>query len=320
MARRSKKDPTGQGTARAKAKKRTNARLASAERTIKERFRAIPRTRRTVAPVVNADDTVVYDYELTAEELAALQAEIGATLDGELETQSERVPPDWYAKPELEQAHRDGTLGAFVKLNALIAGAVLAGVLVRGMEPQQVTPERVLGSRPYRDALNSVYVSGYAAVKSLSSGTAAQVFQRLNAGIKARKTPTEISADISERFNVARSNAERIVNTEINQAYNNAQLGAVRIATEESGVEFGVTHISALLPTTRDNHAARHGLDYTVEDQEAWWDSGANRINCHCTTEPVRLDENRRAVHSETERRRLDEERAALLELKARKA
>lgn len=313
--RRTKQDPTGQARNRKRARAALDKRLNSAKRAVVALFLGIPRRSKRVAPVVNADETIVYTYDLPPEQLVAVQDQVRTEINRELETTGDRVPPEWFYKPEVEQPYRQGTGVAMVDINALIAGAVVAGVLVRGMEPRQVTPEAILTSRAYREALNFVYVANFNAIKTLSQRTADQVIQRINAGIGAGKSPTDIAADISERFDVARSNAQRIADTEVNAAFNNAQMNAVDVATEQSGLDFGVTHISALMPTTRDHHAARHGLTYTTADQTEWWDSDSNRINCHCSTKPVRLDENRRAIHSEVERKRLEEERAALLAL-----
>ena len=91
----------------------------------------------------------------------------------------------------------------------------------------------------------------------------------------------------------------RIADTEINKAYNDTRLNAVELAAERTGLRAGVLHISALLPTTRDNHAARHGLVYTPQEQMQWWNTGSNRINCKCSTESVLVDNEGRVVDTE---------------------
>ena len=144
-----------------------------------------------------------------------------------------------------------------------------------------------------------MYVTSYANIKSLSSTTASQVVQRINSGITAGKTPTKIAADVADRFEVSRSNAKRIVVTEVNEAYTNAKLDATNLAANQSGLRAGVIHISALLATTREHHAARHGNAYTVTDQRQWWDTGSNRINCHCSIQSVLIDRQGRVVQKE---------------------
>ena len=70
---------------------------------------------------------------------------------------------------------------------------------------------------------------------------------------------------------------------------------------ERTGLRAGVIHISALATTTRPSHAARHGNAYTTADQNQWWDTGANRINCKCTTISILIDRNGKVIQAETQ-------------------
>ena len=112
----------------------------------------------------------------------------------------------------------------------------------------------------------------------------------MNRGISRHATSTQISKEIQERLDGSRSSAERTANTEVNKAYNDARLNATEVAARQTGLRAGVLHLSALIPTTREGHAARHGNAYTVAQQRQWWDSGSNRIRCHCSTRSVLID------------------------------
>lgn len=299
MARKTKTDPTGQAVNRRKGTRRLSNRLTLAERKIKRLFRDIPRTRRQQTVLTNAT-IPVYDYQITADELEALQRRIRAVLDDQmLETEFNRKPPNWWWQEVIELPYRQGTSEEVVEFNRLVTAELVRVRAARGLTTQRLEIGQVLQSSEYLRALDNVFVENFSVIKTLSDRTADQVIQRLNAGIGAGNTPTEIAEEITERFDVARSSAERISNTEINKAYNNARLNATEVAAKETGLRAGVLHLSALLPTTRSGHAARHGNAYTVAQQRQWWDSGVNRIRCHCSTRSVLIDRQGKVVDVE---------------------
>ena len=273
--------------------------LSKAERDVKAMFRAIPKTRRTQTQIVNTIISV-YDYAISGQELTDLQNSIRFTLNRDLlETQTGQMQPDWYWKEHVELPYRQGTGEEVVRFNQLIAQARAAGVKARGVPPQAVSIESVLLSEPYRQALNNVYVSNFTSIGNLSEQTSAQVIQRINAGIQAGSTPTDIAKDITERFDVAKSRARTIARTEVNKAYNDAKLDAVEMVSERTGLRAGVIHISALVPSSRESHVARHGNAYTVAAQRQWWNTSPNRINCLCNTESVLIDSQGKVVQKE---------------------
>ena len=303
---KTKADPTGQQKNRKKGTLTLDRRLNKSEREVKALFRAIPKKRKAKATITNDflinAKTVFYEYEITEQELSQLGNSVEFILNDELlETQIGFMPINWYWKDNIEQPYRQGTAESLVSFNQLIAGAAIAGVLVKGLPPRPVPIEQVLLSESYREALNKAYVTNFESVKTLSQRTSSQVMQKINAGIEAGNTPTAIANDISERFDVARSSAKRIADTEINKAYNDSKIRANDIAASETGLRSGVIHISALTPTTRNTHAARHGNAYTTVDQLQWWDSNANRINCKCTTISVLIDSKGKVVQTETQ-------------------
>jgi len=294
-SKKRKSDPTGQAPRRRKATRVLDARLNTSQGAIKRLFRDIPSTRRTVTPlkpitpVPNQEVTVVYDYDLSPAELTQLEAQIRLILDTQLETEGDTVPFLWFWSDQLEPPYRQGTMEEVNRVNQLIAAAIIAG-LITDPFVQQISVDQVIQSFEYQTALRNLIVKNYGTIKSLSGRTAAQVIQEINSGISAGLSPNDISKNITERFDVAKSNAKRIADTEINRAYNDAKLDSVKIIEKQSGQRAGVLHISALLPTTRDSHAARHGKVFTVDDQQKWWDTGVNRINCKCSTSTVLID------------------------------
>lgn len=245
--------------------------------------------------VRNAEQQAVYDYDQTPEQTETMNNEIRAIIAMQLlQTTGNSMPQGWWYKPEVEQPTRQGTLESLISFNQLIVLAIAAGITgAGGVEPQRVSPEVVLSSQKYLEALRTVYMENFQVIKSLSDTTASQVVQQINGGIKAGLPPTKIGKRIAERFDVAQSSADRIARTEVNRAYTDAKLRATKTAGEISGTKPLVRHISALLPKrTRKWHAARHYLVYTVEQQNAWWNEDANRINCLCSVRTVLIDKN----------------------------
>lgn len=286
-----KEDPTGLARTRNRAGLRLGKRITNAQRRIRVLFRGVPRTRRTQAVIANAEQAVIYDYDLSADQLQALYAQIRFTLDDELETEQDQMPPDWWWMPIIEQPFRQGALEEVNQFNMLIGLAIAEGLTVRGgLQPKRIEPEQVIQSPTYQAALRGAQVANFPVIKNLSSRTASQVIQVLNQGIQAGDTPTTIAGLINERFDVSRSSAKRIAQTEVNKAFNDAKIGANNVAGELTGLRPALIHISALTPTTRSEHAARHGRVFTPDQQLQWWNTSPNRINCLCSTKPILVD------------------------------
>lgn len=292
MNRKTLADPTGQAGNRSRALRMLNGRLITAERKIKALFRGIPRTSSRQTQIVNAEVDTVYEYDYDETDL---DRAVRFTLNNELlDTQNVEKPFNWYWDPAIELPYRQGTTEEVRDFSLLIAGVVVAG-----LPAPETSVQDVLLSQEYQKRVTSAKVSGFTSVKGLNDRTANQVLQMMNAGLQAGNTPSTIAAGISERFNVAKSSAKRIAETEINKAYNDAKLDATKLLGKRTGLRAGVIHVSALLPTTRTSHAARHGNAYTVDNQLQWWNSGTNRINCHCSTRSVLIDRSGNVVQSE---------------------
>lgn len=276
-------DPTGQARNRKKANADLSKRLTAAKIEVKNLFRKIPFSKRSVQ--VNE---VITDYEITPEQEETLREEIALIIAVWLQTTTARVPPNWFYTQYVEEAYRSGTIQESVSLNREISKATQAGQISGVQAPSETSRTFSL---TYGDKLNTATIRNYNLIQGLSNETSKQVYQQITDGIETGLTKKAILQSIDERFNVAKSSAERIVNTEVNKIYNDARIDTAIWYRDEVGVNNMVIHISALLPTTRTNHAARHGNTYTPEAQRNWWNSGANRINCYCSVRAVIVTE-----------------------------
>ena len=265
-------------------------RLDSAQRTIKAMLRSIPRKTRQVVDIVN--NLAVTEYDMSAGDIEQLRIDIERILNQALleNPTGDTMPASWFYQDDIEVPYRAGTITEINETNHLVEAAIIAGLYARGIVPRTLSIEEVLLSQPYRDALSKVYAKNYGYIKTLSQRTAAQVYSVINEGMAAKSSVSTIASEISERFDVAKSSAERIAVTETNRAFNDAKLNAGDLISKETGVKTAVRHISALISTTRSWHAARHQKIYTREAQEQWWDEGSNRINCYCSVQTVLLD------------------------------
>lgn len=300
MGKKTKVDPTGQVKTRRSASRRLQRRLNLAQTEVKRLFREIPRTRRQKTILTN-QVIPVYDYQITASEFEELERRITAALgDQLLETASfTRMPPNWWWQSVVERPYREGTAEEIVLFNRQITRELVRIRAERGLVTQRLEIGSVLQSQQYLNALNNVQVRNFGTLRSLTEITANQVIQAIQLGITAGEPPRKIAKRLTDRFNVSKTNAERIARTEVNRAYNDAKLNATEVAAEQTGLRAGVLHLSALSTTTRATHAERHGNVYTVEQQRQWWNSDSNRINCQCSTRSALIDRQGKVIDVE---------------------
>lgn len=304
-------NPVNQQRAIKKINRDLSIRLERAQRKIKIMLRSVPRKTRVIVDIQNGltVNLAVTSYETTQADIEALQIEIEHILNQELLDNPTGVfmPVNWYYKEDIEQPYRAGVAEEVNETNHLIEAAIIAGLYKSRIVPRTLSVQEVLLSQQYRDALGKVYAKNYGYIKTLASRTAAQVYAVINEGMSAKKNVTTISGEITERFDVAKSSAQRTAVTGANRAFNDGKLNAGELITNETGVKTAVRHMSSLISTTRSWHAARHQKIYTREAQERWWDEGSNRLNCYCYVKTVLLDGNNK-ISPVSELKRTEEE------------
>jgi len=263
MPRPTPEDPGAQRGNRAKAFRAFRARLSATRKRLLEMVKSLPSTY-----VTNE-----YAYP-TVRPQTDVTNEVEQIIWGEWQIDEEDETFAWWLLPYIELPFRQGALQQMQELNRLLQ----ALDTVTG----PINPDTYVLSRKYRDALQIKLTETRLAVKTMGQRTAADVSRTILEGIQQGLSNGQIAANVGKRFDVAKSSAKRLVDTEVSKAYNDSRLRAVQVARDETGVNLLVQHISALLPTTRAHHAARHKKWYTPEAQREWWDEGSNRINCYC--------------------------------------
>jgi hypothetical protein len=149
----------------------------------------------------------------------------------------------------------------------------------------------VLRSEPYLRRIALTRARVFEEMKGLSATTKTDLSRALTEGIGRGLNPRDIAKNIAARTDIGAARAGTIARTEITTALRRARWDESELAEETFGLVTREMHLSALSPTTRPTHAARHSKLYTSEEVRDWWAKDGNSINCKCSTTAVMVDE-----------------------------
>lgn len=128
-------------------------------------------------------------------------------------------------------------------------------------------------------------------MKGLGGQVKSDMGRLLADGVARGKGPLEIARNLSEQLGIEEYRAERIARTEVNTALRRARWDETEDAQAAFALKSMEMHLSALSPTTRVEHAARHGKLFTLEASRDWFADGSNSINCKCSTVTVLVND-----------------------------
>ncbi|HHR6206314.1 TPA: phage minor head protein [Providencia alcalifaciens] len=171
----------------------------------------------------------------------------------------------------------------------------------------------ILLSQPYQLRMALVRARVFEEMKGLSAQIKADMARVLTDGIARGLNPREVARNLNEQSGIEIRRANRIARTEVTTALRRARLDEADEAREMLGLETREVHISALSPTTRLNHASRHGKIFTTDEQRDWWARDGNSINCKCSTVTILTDKEGRP-YNDTLLNKLKEEKEAMKE------
>lgn len=173
------------------------------------------------------------------------------------------------------------------------AAAAWRNLGVQSTEYRLMRPslQSLLTSEPYQRRIGLISAREFELMKGLSSDVKRGLSEQLTAGLVQGIGPKEIARNITLQTGIEERRATRIARTEINQALRTARMDETTDAAVRLGVNVRVLHISALSPTTRATHAARHGNLYTVEAERDWFAESGQAVNCKCSTSEVLVDD-----------------------------
>lgn len=252
-----------------------------AMRDMRRRFREIvKRYRERLAmvpayPVVNAR----YTFLLDSVSMAQLMDDMGRIVDTILlDGGDQRI---WLFEAHVSVAIRKGIAQEFTNL------AAQSPVYRAG----RVSLDNLLRSDPVLRRASLARARVFEEMKGLSADTKSDLGRILAEGIGRGKGPLEIGREIAERTPANTARGARIARTEMTMALKRAKWDESEEAREAYNLRSMEMHLSALSPTTRDTHRARHSKLYTVAQCREWWAKDANAINCKCSTTTVLVNE-----------------------------
>lgn len=149
----------------------------------------------------------------------------------------------------------------------------------------------ILASGPYQQRMALVHARVFEEMKGLSADVKRDMARVLTDGVGRGLNPREVSKNLTEQAGIEKRRANRIARTEITTALRRAKWDEDDAAREDLGLKTRLLHISALSPTTRRTHAARHAHIYTNEEVREWYAKDANSINCKCSQQSVLVDD-----------------------------
>lgn len=232
----------------------------------------------------NAD---YYQYLVTPQILGRLPGEIGAIIERELLEQG-RV--DWFMYDAVESAEETGVAAEVVNLQAQTVPT-----------EYPVTVQTAMLSEPHRVRVELARARVFEKMQKLSAEMKTDLSIALSDGMAKGESPRVVARRIYDTIGLPEWNsgddkasyarALRIARTEINEAHRTAREGEHKQA-QKLGLNLGRLWLSALLPTTRRTHAAKHGKVFTQAEVDDFYARDGNTINCRCSQSSIVLDEN----------------------------
>ena len=198
---------------------------------------------------------------------------------------------------ELVRRLEDPQPGANVLVNRAVAGYEIGtAAAITNLSTLTTDYTRtvtgVLSSDPWQRRVALMRARVFEQMQGFAGETAADLSMVLSTGIENGQNPLEVAKTLRGRFDVSRSRAERIARTEITGALRRARWDEAEDARINIGIRTLEMHLSALSPTTRASHAARHSRLFAVQEVREWYTQDGNSINCKCSQVSVLVDEN----------------------------
>lgn len=263
------RDPTGADALERRAMREFSRRIRKAVKVYREKLESIP-----AQPVVNARYSYLLHAALLRHLLEQADAEVAAIM---LEGGEEDL---WFSRGYVEVAAIRATAQQYANL------VQQSPVYAAGRQ----SLAQLLASPAYARRIALVRARVFEEMKGLTQSVITDMARVLTDGIGRGLNPLAVARNLTEQAGIEEYRARRIARTEITTALRRAKWDEAEDAAEEYSLRTMEMHLSALSPSTRATHAARHAKLYTVEECRQWWSEGANGINCKCGTATMLMD------------------------------
>lgn len=217
-------------------------------------------------------------YDMSAQELSDLLEAVQGILDDYLLDGGEQNL--WAVDYVVAEAQR-GTLEAFNNLSQQSQAYA-----------SQTTLQQLLSSPGYLNQVAAARLTTFSDWKVISDTARGDLANIITDAVARGVNPRETASVISKRLDVSMSKAKNIAQTEQVGALRRAQWNETDWAVDRLGLNTGLLWLSALKPTTREWHRARHGKVFTTEEVRDFYAENGNRYNCYCAQVPALLDDN----------------------------
>jgi len=269
----SNNDRTGTMPILRRAVREINRRWAGLQADVLTAFEAIP------AYAINAGETVdLYRYGLTADQMSKLSVELQAAVERWIADGRDPANLFWWSQ-YVSEAQQLGTAQSVANLSSLSPAYAAARNIAT-----------VIYSEPYVQRLAVAQFKSYEHWTGLAAAQKSELAQVIGRAVTDGKNPKAIADEIKERLGVSLSKAKQYAQTDVTDTLRQARWAESEQAQEDFGIKVGLLWTSALLPTTRASHAAKHGRIMTAAAVKEFYNRDGNRYNCHCSQTEALLD------------------------------
>ncbi|UCS82815.1 head assembly protein [Yersinia phage vB_YenS_P400] len=263
----SRTDPIGGARFINRANRIIDARYKIIAQNVKELFLSIP------AQANNAEGAQ-FTYDFSSQRALQLSDQLQRILDQMLLEGFEYN--ELWSGELVKEAYQSGTALANANLSNMSATYATSRPLAA-----------VLYSEPYLRRVGLAYTKAYSDWKGLSDKARADLASTMSELIAMGANPKAAVPEIMKRVNVSRSYAKALAQTEITDTLRQARWAESDEAKSSLGLDVKILWSSALKPTTRATHAARHGGVFTQENCREFYSKNGNRFRCFCSSTEV---------------------------------
>lgn len=278
---RSKQYPTGQNP-------RIKAFYGELRRRLRRSYKAAAEYANNLKPQIVQLNATGYQYQLDPLLMSQINSYIEALLNEIIYGNAQgEWSAGWWANSYSSGAYQRAAEQVITQTQLLAADA---GVTQELPSLQYLRAEAVVMEPGFQRRLGSVYARLFEDMKGFTDVDKRNMAGIITRGMAAGRSPRVIAREMEKKGLEQDWRCLRIASTEVNQAYRQGSWDETDAVNDEvfgdSDYIMKVMHLSALLATTRRDHAARHGTICTPAEEREWFATKATggQIQCHCTT------------------------------------
>ena len=278
---RSKQYPTGQNP-------RIKAFYGELRRRLRRSHKEAAEYAGNLKPQVVQLNATGYQYQLDPLLMSQINSYIEALLNEIIYGNAQgEWSAGWWANAYASGAYQQAAEQVITQTQLLAADA---GVTQELPSLQYLRAEAVVMEPGFQRRLGGVYARLFEDMKGFTDVDKRNMAGIITRGMAAGQSPRTIAREMGKKGLEQDWRCLRIASTEVNQAYRQGSWDETDAVNDEvfgdSDYVMKVMHMSALLATTRRDHAARHGTICTPAEEREWFATKASggQINCKCST------------------------------------